>query len=202
MQSRLKDIARREGIEKFGDRTMIIRINRKMGDDFELTLRSKRTGENRRSVYQFKFRNGELYMAEGPHLVYTASMGQQGDGEEELYRAFKQSINKLFMPVGASPQIDMSPLAVSQRKIKEKYDEERRKREEKERRINQQQGREMFSGGFRRIVRKSWLDIIKRTGKSKGTGLRGRGYKSPKDSTSRRKEDEKEILEPELEELQ
>ena len=29
MQSRLKDIARREGIEKFGDRTMIIRINKK-----------------------------------------------------------------------------------------------------------------------------------------------------------------------------
>ena len=81
MQSRLKDIARREGIEKFGDRTMIIRINKKMGDDFELTLRSKSTGENRRSVYQFKFRNGELYMAEGPHLVYTASMGRQGDGE-------------------------------------------------------------------------------------------------------------------------
>lgn len=47
----------------------------------------------------------------------------------------------------------------------------------------------------------SWFDIVKRTGKSKGTGLRGRGYKSPKDSTSRRKEDEKDILEPELEEL-
>ena len=46
-----------------------------------------------------------------------------------------------------------------------------------------------------------WQEILKRTGKSKGTGLRGRGYKSPKDSTSRRKEDEKEILEPELEEL-
>ena len=95
MQSRLKDIARREGIEKFGDRTMIIRINRKMGDDFDLTLRSKIAGEDRRSVYQFKFRDGELYMAEGPHLTYTASIGQQGDGEEELYRAFKQSINKV-----------------------------------------------------------------------------------------------------------
>ena len=47
----------------------------------------------------------------------------------------------------------------------------------------------------------SWFDIVKRRGKSKGKGLRGRGYKSPKDSTSRRKEDEKEILEPEMEEL-
>jgi len=47
----------------------------------------------------------------------------------------------------------------------------------------------------------SWFDIVKRTGNSKGTGLRGRGHKSPKDSTSRRKEDEKDILEPELEEL-
>jgi len=47
----------------------------------------------------------------------------------------------------------------------------------------------------------NWFDIVKRTGKSKGTGLRGRGFKSPKDSTSRRNEDEKEILEPELEEL-
>ena len=45
----------------------------------------------------------------------------------------------------------------------------------------------------------SWFNIIKRTGKRKGTGLRGRGYKSPKDSTSRRRENEKEILEPELE---
>tara|TARA_R110002050_G_scaffold84291_3_gene179992 strand:- start:2452 stop:2862 length:411 start_codon:yes stop_codon:yes gene_type:complete len=44
----------------------------------------------------------------------------------------------------------------------------------------------------------SWFDIVKRTGKSKGTGLRGRGYKSPKDSTSRRKENEKEFLDPEL----
>ena len=96
MQSRLKDIARREGIEKFGDRTMIIRINKKMGDDFELTLRAKTSGEDRRSAYQFKFRDGKLYMAEGPYLVYTASMGQQGDGEEELYRAFKQSINELM----------------------------------------------------------------------------------------------------------
>ena len=67
-----------------------------MGDDFELTLRAKTSGEDRRSAYQFKFRNGELYMAEGPHLVYTASMGQQGDGEEELYRAFKESINELM----------------------------------------------------------------------------------------------------------
>ena len=125
-----------------------------MGDDFDLTLRSKTTGENRRSVYQFKFRNGELYMAEGPHLVYTASMGQQGNGEEELYRAFKQSINKLFMPVGASSQMDMSPSAVKQRKIQEKYDEERRKREEKERRINQQHGQEMFRDGMRRIFKK------------------------------------------------
>jgi len=48
----------------------------------------------------------------------------------------------------------------------------------------------------------SWFNIIKRTGKSKGTGLRGRGYAPPKDSTSRRKENEKEILEPELEDLQ
>jgi len=96
MQSRLKDIARKEGIEKFGDRTMIIRINKKMGDDFELTLRAKTSGEDRRSAYQFKFRDGKLYMAEGPYLVYTASMGQQGDGEEELYRAFKQSINELM----------------------------------------------------------------------------------------------------------
>ena len=47
----------------------------------------------------------------------------------------------------------------------------------------------------------SWFDIVKRTGKSKGTGLRGRGFKPPKDSTSRRKENEKDILEPELEEL-
>ena len=111
MQSRLKDIARREGIEKFGDRTMIIRINKKMGDDFELTLRSKTTGEDRRSVYQFKFRNGELYMAEGPHLVYTASMGRQGDGEEELYRAFKQSINELMETYRAkNPQPVVKPV--------------------------------------------------------------------------------------------
>ena len=90
MQSRLKDIARKEGIEKFGDRTMIIRINKKMGDDFELTLRSKTTGEDRRSAYQFKFRNGELYMAEGPYLVYTAS------SRKDLYEEFENAINELM----------------------------------------------------------------------------------------------------------
>ena len=90
MQSRLKDIARKEGIEKFGDRTMIIRINKKMGDNFELTLRSKTTGEDRRSAYQFKFRNGELYMAEGPYLVYTASSGK------DLYEEFENAINELM----------------------------------------------------------------------------------------------------------
>ena len=47
----------------------------------------------------------------------------------------------------------------------------------------------------------SWFNIIKRTGKRKGTGLRGRGYKSPKDSTSRRRENEKDFLEPELDEM-
>jgi len=185
MQSRLKDIARREGIEKFGDRTMIIRINRKMGDDFDLTLRSKIAGEDRRSVYQFKFRDGELYMAEGPHLTYTASMGQQGDGEEELYRAFKQSINRVARDFKGERE---KMLRDSRKTFSRKTRPEDA--------FRQQQWMKRMG------IIKSWIDIIKRTGKSKGTGLRGRGYKAPKDSTSRRKENEKEILEPELEDLQ
>ncbi len=185
MQSRLKDIARREGIEKFGDRTMIIRINRKMGDDFELTLRSKIAGEDRRSVYEFKFRDGKLYMAQGPHLMYTSKMGEQGDGEEELYRAFKQSIN------------------IAARDFKE--EREKMLRDSRKTFSPKKRPEDVYreQQWMKRMgIIKSWVDIIKRTGKSKGTGLRGRGYKSPKDSTSRRKEDEKEILEPELEELQ
>ena len=90
MQSKLKDIARREGMEKFSDRTMIIRINKKMGDDFDLTLRAKTSGEDRRSAYGFKFRNGELYLAEGPFLVYTASSGK------DLYEEFENAINELM----------------------------------------------------------------------------------------------------------
>lgn len=90
MQQQLKQIARKQGLDTFGARTMIIRINKKKGDDFELTLRAKTSGENRRSVYEFKFRNGELYFAGGPFLTYTASSGK------DLYEEFENAINELM----------------------------------------------------------------------------------------------------------
>ena len=90
MQHQLKQIAREQGLDTFRDKTMIIRINERQGDDFDLTLRAKTSGEDRRSVYGFKFRNGELYMAEGPFLTYTASSGK------DLYEEFENAINELM----------------------------------------------------------------------------------------------------------
>tara|TARA_R110002020_G_scaffold52438_3_gene147342 strand:+ start:903 stop:1076 length:174 start_codon:yes stop_codon:yes gene_type:complete len=53
----------------------------------------------------------------------------------------------------------------------------------------------------------NWFNILKKTGKNKGSGLSnisnyGRGYKAPKESTSRRKEEKKDILEPEIQALE
>tara|TARA_R100001440_G_scaffold33927_1_gene52850 strand:+ start:121 stop:624 length:504 start_codon:yes stop_codon:yes gene_type:complete len=151
MQQQLKQIARKQGLDTFGDKTMIIRINEKQGDDFELTLRAKTSGESRRSAYGFKFRNGELYMAEGPFLVYTASSGK------DLYEEFENAINELmdsyrdknpmpkpeppkyteasaFYPIGSGGRPKGSGPKKSRRKYMDRYRESDR---ELQRRLNE-----------------------------------------------------------------
>ena len=53
----------------------------------------------------------------------------------------------------------------------------------------------------------NWFNILKKTGKNKGSVLSnisnyGRGWAEPRVSTSRRKEEKKDILEPEMQALE